>query len=61
MVVHLYQKIYYIKIYNKATIFNELILTSFSPFDIKCIKPNANKPLEMFLGASRRVNFAYFP
>ena len=40
MVVSLYQ-IYYTKTYNKATISTyELILTLFSPFDIKCKKLN---------------------
>ena len=29
---------------------NEFVLTSFSPFDIKCIRPNAKKPVQMFLG-----------
>ena len=45
MIVHLYQKIYYMKIYNKVTIWvSELILTSYSSFDMKCIKPNVKKP-----------------
>ena len=44
MIVHLYQKIYYMKIYNKVTIWvSELILTSYSSFDMKCIKPNVKK------------------
>ena len=36
---------------------NKLILTPFTPFDIKCKKFNVKK----FFRVSRRVNFSYFP
>ena len=54
--------IYYTKIYSKATIYvNELILTPFNSFDIKCKKLNAKNLWKCIFRASRRVSFSYFP
>ena len=47
---------------NKSTIYvNELLLTLFSPFDIKCKKLNAKNLWKCVFRASRRVSFSYFP
>ena len=52
----------YTKSCNKATIFvNELLLTPFSPFDIKCKKVNAKNLWKCIFKGSRRVSFSYFP
>ena len=60
MVVCLYYK-YCTKIYDKATIYaNKLILTTLSPFDLKCKKRNEKNLWKCIFRASRRVNFSYF-
>ena len=40
---------------------NKLILTPFSPFDVKCKKLNAKNLWKCIFWASRRVSFSYFP
>ena len=50
------------KIYNKVAIcVNELILTPFNPFDIKCKKFNAKNLWKCIFRASRTASFSYFP
>ena len=47
---------------HKATIYiDELLLTLFSPFDIKCKKLNSTNLWKCIFKASRRVSFLYFP
>ena len=54
-------KIYCIKIYSKATIYVcELILTGFSPFNIKCKKLNAKTSGNIFLGSLVEWVFHFF-
>ena len=52
----------YTKIYNKASIcVNELILTPFSPIDIKHKNLISYTLTLIFFRASRKASFSYFP